>query len=64
MSDVNTKDAPISEIKAIGEKYGYDQVIILAKKPGLGQVVSWGKDDEHCDIAERAGNLLRWIFLG
>jgi hypothetical protein len=48
---------PISAAKAVAGKYGYDQVVILARRVGEApmphgeHVTSYGRNSEHCDVA-------------
>ena len=55
------KRIPISDAKAIGEKYGYNQVIVAAwdKNTGTTSVCTWGKDLKDCDEAAQGGNFVK-----
>nr|VFJ89554.1 MAG: hypothetical protein BECKLFY1418B_GA0070995_101612 [Candidatus Kentron sp. LFY] len=58
-------DIPISAAKEIAEKYDYDQVIIVARKVGRNEhLTTYGVDKEHCDIAARLGNFLKYKVMG
>lgn len=53
---------PIKEAKAIAQTYGWDQVVIIARKTGEGgyeHVVTYGKGKAHCEAAARAGNAIK-----
>ena len=69
------KRIPITAAKKISQKYGYEQVIIVARsveplEDEPGNMVSehcttYGKTKEHCEIAGRIGdffkhNLMKW----
>ncbi len=62
---------PISALRDIAVKYGWDQLVLVARKVGPGgeeQVVTYGEGREHSDVAARAGmairtHLLRWPSL-
>ena len=63
------KPIPISAAKEISKKYGYDQVIIYARKVGPQYVggehlTTYGKDKTHCDVAARIGNFLKYKIMG
>ena len=59
---------PIKEAKAIAQAYGWDQVVIVARKvgdSGYEHVVTYGKGSAHCEAAARVGmavkhHLMRW----
>jgi hypothetical protein len=65
---MKTKDIPIAAAREIAEKFGYDQVVIVARKCGDGgreHCTTYGVNKEHCGIAARIGNffkhnLMRW----
>lgn len=63
------KPIPIVEAKAIAKEYGYDQVVIIARRVGeaprpLGEhVTTYGVDKTHCDVAARMGAALK-RFMG
>ena len=55
------KPIPISAGKAIAKQYGYDQVIIVARKTGQGggeHCTTYGVDKKHCEVAARCGDSL------
>lgn len=75
MTDDKPPKLPISAAKAIATDYGWDQVIIVARKTGpdgLEHVVTYGEGKDHCAVAARIGmtikhHLMRWphaIFDG
>lgn len=62
-----TKAIPISAAKKIAEEYGYDQVVIMARKVGKGgleHVTTYGVDKAHCDVAARMGYVLKHKIMG
>lgn len=58
---------PISAAERVAKDYGYDQVVIYARKtgdgPGNGEwMTTYGVTREHCAIAARIGDTLkRWM---
>jgi hypothetical protein len=64
---MNTKPIPISAAKEIAKKYGYDQVVIFARKvgeEGREHMTTYGVDKVHCDVAARIGNFLKYKIMG
>lgn len=60
---------PISAARRIAEGYGYDQVIIIARRvgegPGTGEhCTTYGRNEEHCSIAARCGDFLKHKVMG
>lgn len=61
-----TVDIPISAGKKIADEYGYDQVIIVARKVGGPEhVTTYGVDEANCQVSARIGdffkyNLMKW----
>lgn len=63
------KAIPISAAKRIARDYGYDQVVVYARKvgegPGTGEhVTTYGVDPEHCSVAARMGDHLKYNVFG
>jgi molybdopterin biosynthesis enzyme len=59
------KSIPIAAAKQIAERYGYDQVIIIARAVGQGEhVTTYGKDKANCDVAARIGDFLKYKVMG
>jgi hypothetical protein len=59
-------EIPISAAKRIAHKYDYDQVVIIGRKVGEGgneHVTTYGKDKEHCGVAARIGNYLKYEVM-
>ncbi len=65
------KRIPISAAKRIADDYGYDQVIVYARRVGDDpdphgeHVTTYGADKAHCDVAARIGdhliyNVFQW----
>lgn len=64
---IKTKPIPISAAEGIARTYGYDQVVIMARKTGGGgkeHVTTYGINKWHCDIAARMGNTLKYKIMG
>jgi hypothetical protein len=58
------KRIPISAAQLIADKYGYDQVVVYARKVGEGEhMTTYGVTKEHCGIAARMGATLQ-KFMG
>lgn len=63
------KPIPISAAKLVAEKYGYDQVVIVARKvgegPGSGEhCTTYGVDKANCAVAARIGNFFKHKLMG
>jgi acetylornithine/succinyldiaminopimelate/putrescine aminotransferase len=63
------KQIPIKAAKAIAEIYGYDQVIIYARKVGDANsggehMTTYGATKEHCSVAGRIGKYLQTEIMG
>lgn len=61
------KPIPISAGREIAERYGYDQVIVIARKVGDGggeHCTTYGVNKEHCDVAARCGDFLKFKVMG
>lgn len=67
------KQIPISAAKHIAQEYGYDQVIIYARKVGdpandwMGggeHMTTYGKNKEHCNAAAKIGDFLKYKIMG
>lgn len=64
---MNTKDIPISAAEDIAKKYGYEQVVIIARvtgESGREHVTTYGINRIHCDIAARMGDFLKYNVMG
>ena len=58
---------PIEAGKEIAEKYGYDQVIVIARSVGKGggeHCTTYGRNKEHCAVAARCGDFLKYKVMG
>lgn len=58
---------PISAARLVAEKYGYDQVVIVARKVGEGggeHCTTYGVDRANCDVAARIGNFFKHKLMG
>jgi len=61
------KPIPISAAKVIADKYGYDQVVVIARKVGDSggeHCTTYGVDKENCSVAARIGNFLKFKVMG
>jgi hypothetical protein len=58
---------PIAEARNLAEQYGYDQVIILARRIGRDggeHVTTYGRNGTNADIAARMGDFLKHHIMG
>lgn len=59
------KPIPIAAAKFIAKAYGYDQVIVIARKCGEApephgeHVTTYGDSKEHCKVAARIGDFIK-----
>lgn len=59
------KRIPISAAKNIAEMYGYDQVIVIARKVGEDEhCTTYGVNPENCSVAARIGDFLKFKVMG
>lgn len=64
------KPIPISAAKRIAKEYEYDQVIIYARKVGESpnlhgeHVTTYGVNKDHCNVAARIGDRLKYKVFG
>jgi hypothetical protein len=62
------KRIPIKAAQLIAEKYGYDQVLIYARKVGNNpdphgeHVTTYGINKMHCDAMATIGNYLKRVM--
>lgn len=64
-----TPTIPIKDAERIAKKYGFDQVIIVARKTGEGPdngeaVTTYGIDKLHCEVAGSVGRFLKHKIMG
>ena len=60
------KDIPIKAAKRIADDYGYDQVVIIARRVGIKggeHVTTYGRNKEHCSVAARIGDFLKFKVM-
>lgn len=58
------KRIPIAAAKRIADEYGYDQVVVYARKVNEGEhMTTYGVSTLHCSIAARIGATLK-KFMG
>ena len=64
------KKIPIAAAKEIANKYGFDQVVIVARKvdtddtKGGEAVTTYGANKAHCEVAKHIGNFLKYKVMG
>jgi hypothetical protein len=64
------KRIPISAAKRIADDYGYDQVIIIARRVASGDdnggehVTTYGRTKMHCAVAASIGAFLKYKVMG
>ena len=61
------KPIPIVAARNVAEQYGYDQVVIIARKVGDDggeHVTTYGRDRAHCAVAARIGDFLKFTVMG
>lgn len=67
---VGAEPIPISAARRIAEDYGYDQIVIVARRvdrpgnPGVEHCTTYGVDKAHCDVAARIGNFFKHKLMG
>lgn len=60
---------PIGVGKQICDRYGYDQVVIIARRVGEGDeergehVTTYGVDSTHCGVAARIGDYVKYEIM-
>lgn len=60
------KDIPISAAKKIADEYGYDQVVIVARKcgeDGAEHCTTYGRNKKHCAIAAKIGEFFKYELM-
>lgn len=60
---------PLAVARRIAKDYGYDQVLIYARKvgdapEGREHMTTYGVNREHCSIAARMGDFLKYRVMG
>ena len=61
------KPIPIVAARNIADQYGYDQVIVIARKVGENggeHCTTYGVDRENCSVAARIGEFLKFKVMG
>lgn len=59
-------DIPIQAAQHIAKEYGFDQVVIIARKvgdDGWESVTTYGKNKEHCAVAAKIGNFIKYKIM-
>jgi len=66
---MKAKPIPIKAAERIAHEYGYDQVVIIARKTGDAvdgggeHCTTYGVDKTHCKIAADIGNFLKYKIM-
>lgn len=64
------KPIPVSAAANIADSFGYDQVVIIARRVGDDpdphgeHVTTYGRDPQHCAIAAATGGFLKHMVMG
>ena len=61
------KPIPIAAAKRIAQNYGYDQVMIFARKvdePGMEHMTTYGVNKEHCAAMAKIATFLQTKIMG
>lgn len=62
------KPIPVRAAEYIAKAYGYDQVIVIARKVGDSgggeHCTTYGVDKANCEAAARAGDFLKYQVMG
>ena len=61
------KPIPISAAQRIANEFGYDQVVIVARKVGADgaeHCTTYGRDKENCAVAARMGDFFKFKLMG
>lgn len=61
------KPIPITVAKKIAEEYGYDQVMIYARRvnePSIEHMTTYGVNKEHCSAIAKIANFLQTKIMG
>lgn len=61
------KPIPVEAAERIAKTYGYDQVVVVARRVGVSggeHVTTYGRDPENCAVAARIGNFLKYKVMG
>lgn len=56
---------PVVQAEFIASRYGYDQVVIIARRVGpvgVEHITTYGKGDEHRCVAARIGTFLKYLM--
>lgn len=59
------KRIPIKAARQIADAYGYDQVMVYARKVGEGEhMTTYGVNKEHCSAIARVASFLQREIMG
>jgi hypothetical protein len=64
MTNEKLDEIPIEAAKNISKKYNFDQIVIIGRRVGSHEAVTtYCKNKEHCDVAARIGNYLKFKIM-
>lgn len=61
------KPIPVSAAKDIAKRYGYHQVVVIARHvgdDGIEHVTTYGADASHCAVAARIADHIKHKIMG
>jgi acetylornithine/succinyldiaminopimelate/putrescine aminotransferase len=66
MDHHRSKPIPISAARDLADQYGYDQIIIYARKcnSGMEHMTTYGVNPAHCSAASKIGDFLKYKIMG
>jgi len=70
MSEREMKPIPISAAEKIAKQFGYDQVVIIARRvggpdePHGEHCTTYGINEEHCEVAAMMGDHFKYKVMG
>lgn len=65
--DISLRPIPVSAAEYIAKKYGYHQVVIIARKTGDkgGEFcTTFGINEKHCQVAASIGEFFKYKLMG
>ena len=69
MAERPMRPIPIGAAKRIADRYGYDQIVIVARRVGEApepcgeHVTTYGRNKAHCGIAAEIGDFLKYKIM-
>jgi len=61
------KPIPVDAAKRIADEFGYDQVVIVARRVGENggeHCTTYGRDSDNCAVAARIGDFFKFKLMG